>query len=639
MPHTSPIRAYLAAAHRLRRGAVVLRYVGAWALVLAAVGGWCALWADAADSAPAPAASANRGPFASHARPRAAATPHAHTRSSPVGKSLAAQLVRDPNRTVIYTGLLRELSDLFATSGFCGECHVTDGVVLRDSQGNDVSMANDWRSTMMANSFRDPYFRATLEHEVEQHPALAADIEDKCLTCHAPMARTEYHYDQVNAGADPASVRFRLADAKNQALALDGVSCAVCHQIQPYNLGTPESLDGGYEITDTREIYGPYQDVYQYPMVAGLNYFPQYGAHMLGSDMCATCHTLFTPILDDNGSIVGEFPEQMPYFEWKNSIFAQPGSQERSCQDCHMPVITDPIQISNDPPLDPHTPFWKHHFVGGNTFMLSILRDNGTALATTATTEQFNTTIDRALKQLQENTARLEILDVALADTTLTATLRITNLTGHKFPSGYPSRRAWIHFTVRNAEGAVLFESGAYDSRGVLAHNPATGDHERHHAVVSQPAQTQIYEAVMGDLKGAPTTQLLRAATYLKDNRVPPKGFVTGGPGFEWTKPRGEAATDPDFNRNAATEGTGTDTIRYRVAVPPGSVIGSAGNITITAELLYQSVPANWVEKFRGSTGVDRSAFVGMYDAGDPSPVLIERALYPALPSSLWIAE
>ena len=40
------------------------------------------------------------------------------------------------------------------------------------------------------------------------------------------------------------------------------------------------------------------------------------------------------------------------------------------------------------------------------------------------------------------------------------------NLTGHKFPTGHPYRRAWLHVRVIDREGTTLFESGAVDDEG-----------------------------------------------------------------------------------------------------------------------------------------------------------------------------
>ena len=53
--------------------------------------------------------------------------------------------------------------------------------------------------------------------------------------------------------------------------------------------------------------------------------------------------------------------------------------------------------------------------------------------------------------------------------------------------------------------------------------NPA--QYEPHYAVLSQPDQVQIYEGIIVNSDGQVTTTLLRAASYIKDNRLLPAGF------------------------------------------------------------------------------------------------------------------
>ncbi len=80
-----------------------------------------------------------------------------------------------------------DLKPKFQTSDRCIACH--NG--LTAPSGKDVSIGFDWRSTIMANSSRDPYWQASVRREDLEHPESKAKIEDECAACHMPIARYE----------------------------------------------------------------------------------------------------------------------------------------------------------------------------------------------------------------------------------------------------------------------------------------------------------------------------------------------------------------------------------------------------------------------------------------------------------------
>ena len=130
----------------------------------------------------------------------------------------------------------------------------------------------------------------------------------------------------------------------------DGVSCSLCHQIQPDNLGKAESFSGGYAIDTSTEppdrvMFGPYETPFGRPMQMHTGYLPTFGEHTNSAAFCGTCHNLITPYVDAAGQIAGEFPEQMPYTEWENSAFGQ----GVACQSCHMPQAAGSVVISPMP--------------------------------------------------------------------------------------------------------------------------------------------------------------------------------------------------------------------------------------------------------------------------------------------------
>ncbi|GDY01229.1 hypothetical protein LBMAG49_05580 [Planctomycetota bacterium] len=106
-------------------------------------------------------------------------------------------------------------------------------MAMRTKTGDDASPFGNWQATMMANSFRDPYFRAELQKESLRQGGAVAEL---CLRCHAPMA-----HQQAILRGKPAP---RLAEVKRSPLAEAGVSCTLCHQILPEGLFTEASFSG-----------------------------------------------------------------------------------------------------------------------------------------------------------------------------------------------------------------------------------------------------------------------------------------------------------------------------------------------------------------------------------------------------------
>ena len=184
---------------------------------------------------------------------------------------------------------------------------------------------------------------------------------------------------------------------------------------------------------------------------------------------------------------------------------------------------------------------------------------------------------------------------------TLAFDVVVTNLTGHKFPTGFPSRRAWLHVTVRDADGRAVFESGAVTAAGSIAGNDsdaAATTFEPHHEAITTPDAVQIYESIMGTPSGAPTTGLLQATRYLKDNRLLPRGFdkATAAPEIAVV---GGAAADTDFTGHG-------DRVRYRLPV--------SGPATIDVELRYQPIGFRWARNLAGYDAPEPKRFVGYYD-------------------------
>lgn len=521
---------------------------------------------------------------------------------------LAANVM--PQRSALAINL-ESVHDIFATSEQCIACH--SNVVGPD--GQDISIGYTWRASMMANSSRDPYWQAAVRREVMDHPAAQESIEDTCATCHMPMARFAAN---VTGEAGTVFAHLNGSDESQATVhALDGVSCTVCHQMSGDNFGDEESFDGGFVIDTSvtpgeRQIFGPF-DVdagRQRVMKSAANFVPTESTHVQQSELCATCHTLFTNTLDTAGQPTGAvLPEQVPYLEWLHSDY----KETKSCQDCHMPVVTEDAPITSVLG-QAREAVSQHVFRGGNAFMLRILNRYRDELGVQALSEELEASALRTDVHLNSDTASLSVNASRASNARLSIEVAIEIQAGHKFPTAYPSRRAWLHVTVRGANNDVVFESGMMRADGSINGNAADDDpsqFEPHYTQIVKPDQVQIYESMLVDGSDRVTTGLLRGARYIKDNRLLPQGFDKAG-ASEDIATLGRASKDGNFRG-------GGDRIRYLV-----DTSASRGPWTVDVELLYQSISYRWAENLRSYNAREPQRFVGYYDENaDQSAALI----------------
>ena len=502
---------------------------------------------------------------------------------------------------------------LFPTAKTCGGCHGYDPNMraLVTSSGVDINIYNDWRSTMMANSAKDPFWRAKVRHEILVNPTHSLELQDKCTSCHAPAG----HYQ---AKLHDHAMYYSLADLYQDTLGLDGVTCQICHAQSPNKLGDLHSGELNFDTNYIRIAYGPYETAFAPPMHTFIGITPIFGGHIEDAGLCAGCHTLITNSVDLSGQFTGTtFIEQATYHEWLNSRYDEQHNNI-TCQGCHVPKLLDEVIISaNYQFLTPRYPFGLHELAGANVTMLKLMRDNRNKLGIEAKAEHFDSTIAATLRMLQHKTLDLTLEPGILHGDSANFNLTLLNKAGHKFPSGYPSRRAWVEFEVKNQAGETIFHSGRTNpDYTIVDENPTV---EPHYNRIGDPAQVQIYELVPGDITGSFTSILERAHQALKDNRLVPQGFNLNDPVYDTTQIIGAALQDPDFNRmQNGTQGTGADVLHYAIANN-----GYTGFLTVTAQVWYQSLPPKWMMPMFEWSAPEIDSFKTMFDAADKAPILI----------------
>lgn len=509
-------------------------------------------------------------------------------------------------------------TDYFRSASNCSICHLAaTSEALRDGAGRDVSQSTLWQTSMMSFSARDPIYLATFAHELEELPAGRAIIEATCTRCHAPAAS----HERTLAGGHESFEALTTGTDAIDAMGREGVTCTMCHQITDEGLGTEASFTGGWVIGEGRELFGPHADPDVDTMMQQSGFTPALATHLGDSAACATCHTVITRALDDAGEVVGPpFPEQVPYLEWRNSEYVDGGPRDASCQDCHTPrrdADGQPITaiIANRPAgLAARSPFSQHTFVGANAYGLELIRDNqdfvGTQLPRDAITESVVRT-----DALLATSATVSIESATVEEGTLRLQIRVENQCGHKFPTSYPTRRAWLRVTATDEAGDTIWMSGGVNDQGALVDRQGRvleGPMAPlgHRDVVERQDQVQVWHTEMADLEGQRTHVLLRAGSYLVDNRILPHGWSPDHPDAALTMPVG-TEDDDDFV-------AGSDTVEYRIP--------EAGVVTVRAELLYQPITPTSLDALVDHPTPAYARLRAMTDASPPRPRLVHSA-------------
>ncbi len=353
---------------------------------------------------------------------------------------------------------------------------------------------------------RDPIFHAQVESELalldaefppDNAAAAQTDLLNLCLSCHGAMGQRQLALD-AQAGhtsaiaGKPLDPNFKLEDFdlttaldakglkqkdyeyhKYGNLAREGVSCTICHHIDP-----PDALKlkasgftdieyflmknttGRYERGPDNVLNGPFDKVAVLPMQASLGITPRFNPYLKDSRVCGTCHAINLPNVDapfpgafpylNEAETIPEFKpfphsiEQATFLEWQNSVFANPADAKefKSCQDCPMPggfvsadkrinlpqLVTQiaTIEDTNYPKVDHgaaadaiHVPlrgnYKRHELVGLNVFVESMFNQFDPILGVaqsdfmTSATNGNIVAMDNMVRQAREATVGLTI--------------------------------------------------------------------------------------------------------------------------------------------------------------------------------------------------------------------------------------
>ncbi len=460
-----------------------------------------------------------------------------------------------------------------------------------------------WAASMMGQAARDPMFWACMAIAEQDAPGSG----DMCIRCHAPGGWLDGRSTPTDGSALIGSD-------------FEGVSCNFCHRmVNPdYTPGVDPAVDqaiiDNLEDQPVNPHSGQYiidpQDRRRGPFDLGNNFFFHdwiESPYFRDSAQCATCHDVSNPVYErqpDGTYAPGDwdtpaashdkydqFPMERTYSEWLMSDFAAGpidmtgrfgGNNPfvSSCQDCHMADATDRGCIFEDRPIRDDLP--QHHFNGGNTWVLNAVRALYPDSETFLTQSSVDASINRTIIML-ENAS-----DMDLTQDGSEITVRITNESGHKLPTGYPEgRRMWLNVQFFDTNDNIIAEHGAYDWNTAEL---TTSD-------------TKVYEAKLGI---SPDVAAAIGATpgvgfhfalnneIVSDNRIPPRGFNNAN--FEAVQAAPVAYTYAD--------GQHWDDTTFTIP---------AGAARVEARLYYQTTSKEYIEFLRDENTTNNAGQVA-YD-------------------------
>jgi tetratricopeptide (TPR) repeat protein len=227
----------------------------------------------------------------------------------------------------------------FPSAEYCGHCH--------------EEAYRQWRQALHSNSFRTPFYRASVNILIRTK---GIEFSRHCDSCHNPIA-------VVSGGLTKDSQVDRSFDS-------DGLTCTTCHSIQALR---STSGNGGYIMgvpavmvdENGKRIPGevPFGDIIQHP--------ERHSKAVMQSfyrtpEFCAACHKANLPNPLNDYKFIRAFTV---YDEWQNSKFSHRNpltfytSEFVVCQNCHMPRAATTVHDygAKDGKLA------SHRWIAGNT--------------------------------------------------------------------------------------------------------------------------------------------------------------------------------------------------------------------------------------------------------------------------------
>jgi tetratricopeptide (TPR) repeat protein len=334
----------------------------------------------------------------------------------------------------------------FPDAAYCGHCH--------------QEAYHEWRQALHSNAFRTPFYRASVNILIR---AKGIEFARHCDSCHNPIG--------VLSGAlTPGSMLDRSFDR-------DGLTCTTCHSIQSvqtklgngsFVMGVPAVMvdEQGNRIPGTvpdTEIFA-HLDRHAKAVMQDFYHTPEF---------CSACHKANLPVPLNDYKWIRAFTA---YDEWQGSKFSQRNpltfysADFTTCQNCHMKreAITMPDYGAK------HGTLASHRWLAGNTavpFYYGFDEQLSKTIEFLKSGNYINVDLFALKVGASSMIAPLGSSPFTLKpDETVEAYVVVQNKNiGHSLiPEVRDLYEAWAQFTVTDASGAVIYQSGFLKPDGML---------------------------------------------------------------------------------------------------------------------------------------------------------------------------
>ena len=335
----------------------------------------------------------------------------------------------------------------FPDANYCGHCH--------------QEAYHQWRQALHSNSFRTPFYRTSVNILPRTK---GIEFSRHCDSCHNPIG--------VLAGA------LTAISTMDRSFDRDGVTCTTCHSIQ----SVKTRLGNGSFVMAVPAVMVDEQGNRIPGLVPDAEILAHPDRHSKAvmqdiyhsAEFCSACHKANLPPTLNGYKWIRAFSA---FDDWQNSKFSQQNpltfytADFKSCQACHM--MREAMNLPD--PGAKHGTFASHRWLAGNTAVPFYYGYD----------EQMQKTIE-FLKS--GNYLNVDIFGLKLGDSdkliaplggtpftlnpgqTVEAYVVVQNKNiGHSLiPEVRDLYEAWVQFTVKDASGAKIYESGFLKPDGTL---------------------------------------------------------------------------------------------------------------------------------------------------------------------------